>query len=158
MIAVTKKYRIPVYGSASHKGISDKHRFILKPDLLFSFLDRYKLTQIHSITYRLGTSRAVVISARYKGELHQDRLKALALQKAWRGDDIGNSEIRVYSVAPEDEKAAREVIIGNALPLMCEWLRDTENQSSNWRRNDHSIVFRFKKGQLSFTLDEEGYW
>jgi hypothetical protein len=64
----------------------------------------------------------------------------------------------VYSVAPQDEQAAKEALFKEALPLMGEWLRDAEKQSYNWKRNDHSIVFRFKKGELSFTLDEKGYW
>lgn len=155
---MTKTYRIPVYGTTSVKRVSARHRFPLKPDVLLSYLDQYQLSQIHSIKYFLRTSRGVLISARYQGELNRERLKEFGLETTTSGNEIGKSEIRVYSVGPDDERQARDALLTEGLPLLCEWLREAESQAYNWKRNDHSIVFKFKKGKLTLNVDEKGHW
>jgi hypothetical protein len=156
---MTKPCRIPVWGSTNLKGIRrKKHRFPIKRDELFSFLDGSSIRQVTSIAFRLRTSREILISARYKGEFYWDRIKYYGLSVDNFHDQIGKIKIRLYSVRPEDEESAREAVLQVALPLLCEWLEEAEKQSYNWRRNDHSIVFRFKQRELSFTLDEGGHW
>lgn len=126
--------------------------------MLLPTLEQYGITQIDDISYSLRTSNGILLSARYMGEVQRDRLKEFGQDTYNSGSYIGKSKIRIYSVAPEDEEAAKEALLKEALPLLCEWLREAEGQSYNWKRGDHSIVFRFKKGQLSMALDESGYW
>jgi hypothetical protein len=85
-------------------------------------------------------------------------MKDLGITEISFGNDIGKSKIYLYSVRPEDEEIAREALMQDAIPLLCEWLAEANEQTYNWRRNDHSIVFRFKKQQLLLSLDEEGSW
>lgn len=169
---MSHRYRIPVWGSTNLKGIlHKKHRFPVKQDTLFAFLDKYSVTQITAISYSLRTSRDTLISARYEGEVHKDRiayfnasgfsrsiLKNIGYSEMPIPDSIGKSEIHLYSVHPEDEEIARNVLLEDGLPLLCEWLIEAEKQTYTWKRNDHSIVFKFKKQQLSFKLDEAGWW
>jgi hypothetical protein len=161
-----------VWESTNLKGIlHKKHRFPVKSDTLFSFLDKYSVTQITTISYDLRTSRDTLISARYKGEFHKDRIAYFNASGFYRSilkntgyseipvpADICQSKICLYSVRPEDEEIARNVLLEDGLPLLCEWLVEAEQQTYNWKRIDHSIVFKFKKQQLSCTLDETGWW
>jgi len=139
----------------SLKGRRAKHRFPVDPETLLACMDEHHLTQILSVSYRLRTSRAVLVSARYYGEINRDRMKEYGLGET---SHAGVSEVRVYSVSPEDEDIAREAITKEALPVLCEWLREAEQQSYNWRRVDHNIIFRFKKARLLMDLDQSWYY
>lgn len=154
---MSKRYRIPVWGSTNLKGlVRKKHRFPVKPDDLFVFLDNYKVTQVITISYSLR-NRNVLLSARYAGEFLWDRIRDLGLDEKSCGGDIGKSYIRIYSVAPEIEEIAREFLLKDALPLMCEWLADAEKQTYNWRRQDHSVVFWIKGRSFFLSMDEPGW-
>jgi hypothetical protein len=156
---MSKKYRIPVWGSTNLKGIRrKKHRFPVKSDELFRYLDEYQIGRITKVVYQLRTSREVLISVRYEGESLEDRVRFFGSNIDHFRDRIGKSTIQVYSVRPEEEEIARSALVSDALPLMCEWLIEAEKQTYNWRRNDHSIIFRFKDKYLSLGFDEKGHW
>lgn len=156
---MSKQYRIPLWGSTNLKGIRHKkHRFPIKLDGLFRYLDEYKISQISKVVFQWRPTRDILISARYEGESLEDRVRFFGLSVDNFRDQIGKSTIRVYSVRPEEEEIARATLFTDALPLMCEWLVEAEKQTYHWRRNDHSIVFRFKKQSLILSLDEGGHW
>src|SRR4030095_11505956 len=122
------------------------------------YLDDYEISQITTIVFSLRTSRDILISARFKGESLEDRVRFFGLNVNNFRDQIGKSTVRVYGGGPGEEGIARESLLQSAFPLLCEGLSEAEHQSYNWRRNDHSLVFRFQNKQLLLNLDEDGHW
>jgi hypothetical protein len=51
------------------------------------------ITGINRVIFFLRTSRAILLSVRYKGELHRDRIKEFGLEHYYEGSDIGSQTL-----------------------------------------------------------------
>lgn|SRR5262249_54734186 len=148
---------------ASHKGsirrrnARKRYRDVIDTRSLLSAFAEHGINKIGSFSSRMQTRSKELIGARYHGELARDRVKEFygidvepEHEAGWR---IGVSDITVYSVPVDELEKAREILIREALPLLCDWLVEAEKQTYNWRRNDHNILLKYSKGRLYLAID-----
>jgi hypothetical protein len=149
--------KYPVYRVHPQKG----YCYPFDVEMLFPSLDQYGIEKIHSVAFRHQSRSKELISAIYHGELARDRIKEFhdidvqpEQERVW---GIGVSDIKLYSTPIEEKESARKVLVDEAIPLLCQWLKEAEKQTYNWRRNDHNIIFKFSKGHLYHAMDVERY-
>ena len=54
---------------------------------------------------------------------------------------VGRSLVSIHAVPSIKRKAVEELIVAEALPILCEWLAKTQSAGNSWRGMPHSIAF-----------------
>ena len=126
----------------------------LKPDVLFDFLNKFKVTNLYRIHYGLRTSNNTIFSAQYYGEVERKYIKSDQCYYY-----LGSSEIIGYSIPLQEKKLAGELIIKDVIPVLCEWLKEIETQNEYWKLKDHNIIFQYNNGKMTIHKDEKrSHW
>jgi hypothetical protein len=124
------------YGFSKHK-LPGGYSYPLKRSMLDLCLEKYELTKISFMYYSFHhRSDQIILQADYFGETH----------KGWAA--AGLSSISVQAVPSEKRKEIESVILDNALPALCDWLKKTENEGDGWRASSRYLVFRYIEGKL----------
>ena len=97
-----------------------------------------------------------VYSVRYLGKEHPYNvvLDAMFVPEG-RGHPTvtGRSLITVWAVPSERRRATEQVIVEQALPVLCLWLAKTQSAGNAWRGAEHSLTFTSKSGTLRCSED-----
>ncbi|MBS1793141.1 MAG: hypothetical protein JSS81_04770 [Acidobacteria bacterium] len=125
------------YGFDKHK-LPKGMSYPLKRSALDAALKGNGISQVHVVYYWLRQSGHNVMRADYLGES----------KKGWA--TAGQSSITLYAVPSDERKQTENLILSEALPRLCEWLKKIEVGGNSSRFKDQHLVIECSENKLFF--------
>ena len=94
-----------------------------------------------------------VYSVRYLGRRNSNVVLDASFIPEWRGRPTvsGRCLITVWAVPSQQRRAAEQLLVAEALPILCRWLAKTQSEGNVWRGTEHMMSFGIQDGRLRYS-------
>jgi len=143
---MTEWFKYPI----SRDSLPKDQVYPLTPMEVQKLLAQNQILRVHSVALLPRVRKEDFIKACYLGE--NARQEPISSE---RHPDAGSTSIWIFGISKQNRQEACDLIRGQVLPRLVEWLRDIEQREHNWRLSNHNIRFRYDRGEIRVSLDED---
>jgi hypothetical protein len=91
-----------------------------------------------------------VYSVRYLGRPYLNIVLYASFTPDWQGHPTvrGRCLITVRAVQSEQRHTAKQLLVGEGLPILCRYLTKTRTEGNVWRGTEHTLTLEIQDGKL----------
>jgi len=118
-----------------------------------TLLRENRLTRVRSVALLPKTRRGQFVRAEYQGENAKNAPLSNEPHR-WNG----TISIWIFGVSKKERAKMVGLVRKEVLPRVIEWVRELDTKNENWRQSDHNLLFKYEKGEVKMTLDDNRFW
>ncbi len=125
----------------------------ITPQELETLLRQNQLPRVRSVALLPKSRRGAFVKAEYQGKNAKNTPQSDE-SHPWNG----TVSIWIFGVNKKERAKMEELVRNEVLPRVFEWVRELDRRNENWRQSDHNIRFKYEKGDVKMTFDDNKFW